>query len=292
MATGDLITRPIQFETRGLLIGDGTQLEFSDEGMPAGFGVPASRAARVPRPRQHGTRPVRQYLDEMILTWTMHVAGDNVDDALALLQQIGAAWAPLTDGGNVELAMRFGTDTYLAIGQPGRTSTDITAIDSAIPDVTVEWCATDPRLFSAGADVIWPAALLVTSGGLSFPHGFPHGFGAAYGRVDTAHAGNVPTPWKATIVPGASTAYTDPSLTLLSTGERLEIDLVLDPGDTLELDSRERTVLLNGVADRSYAISRPNGDHWFEIPPADDTVVLGGSGDGGVLFSYRAAYLF
>lgn len=292
MATGDLITRAIQFETRGLLMGDGTQLELSDEGMPDGFGVPSSRAARVPRPRQHGTRAVRQYLDERVLTWTMHLAGDDVDDALALLQQVGGAWAPLTAGADVELAMRFGTDTYLAIGQPGRMATVLLDIDSAIPDVTVEWFATDPRLFAAGAELGGLAALLVTTGGLGFPHGFPHGFGAAYGRIDTAHPGNVPTPWKATIFPGTSTPYTNPTLTLISTGERLEIDLDLAPGDTLELDSRERTVLLNGTADRSYAINRPNGDQWFEIPPTADTVVLGGSGDGGVLLSYRAAYLF
>jgi hypothetical protein len=281
---------PFQATTQGLLMGAGTKLEFDSP--IEGFGILPARGNNPPRPRRHGTRPIRQFSPDRPLRWRIRVLGDDVDDALDLIADIGAAWAPLDAAVNVALGIRIhGDRDWVLFGQPGRTAPDLTRLPQASPIVAVEWVATDPRIYT-DAVTEQSTSLGASSGGLGLPHGFPHGFGTAVsGQINTAHEGTVPTTWEATITAGAG-GLDSPSLLLGSTGQQLEFIIHLDEGQTLELDQREETVLLNGTADRSNTINRPTADDFFEIPPAADVVAFGGSGNGTLTLRYRPAWQF
>lgn len=279
-----------QILTRGLLMGPGTKLQIDDAGMPDGLGSLPPRASVTSRPRQHGSRPVKQYQPERLLRWTLLVLADTPEEAMGLLATVGEAWAPLTDGSMVELQIRLAEDrTYLLIGQPSRTQVDLSELGQSTPSIACEWVALDPRFYDADILFDVTTALGLSTDGLEFPHDFPFGFGDAFGAIGTAHAGNVPVPWEATITGGAG-GLVNPAVALGSTGDTLQFIISLNPGQTLILDSRERTVLLEGIADRSNTLNRPTAASWFDIPAGADEVTFTGTGAGTLELQYRSGW--
>lgn len=278
-----------QILTRGLLMGPGTKFLVSFDAPHDGLGSLAPRASVTPRPRQHGSRPIKQYQPERLLRWTMHALGDSPEDTMALIEQVGAAWAPLEDGSQVTMSIRYANDrAYLYLGQPSRTAVDMTLVPQSYASIACEWLALDPRAYDSNA-ISAETALSVSASGQQFPFGFPMGFGSAFGRVATSNAGNIGVPWVAVISGGVS-GLVNPSLGLGSSGETLQFIITLAAGQQLFIDSREKSVLLNNQADRSTVINRPSAATWFDIPPGSDLVTFGGSGDGTLDLTYRSGW--
>lgn len=285
-----VIGRAGQILIRGLLMGPGTNLQIDASGMPDGLGSLAPRAAVTSRPKQHGSRPVKQYQPERVMRWTVLVLADSPEEAMGLISTVNAAWAPLTDGSMTELQIRLAEDrTYLLVGQPTRTQVDLSELGQSTPTIACEFIALDPRFYDADVLLDQTTELGLSTDGLEFPHDFPLGFGDAFGAINVAQIGNVPVPWKATITGGVG-GLVNPSLALGSTGDTIQFIISLNADQKLILDSRERTVLLEGIADRSNTINRPTAASWFDIPAAPDEVTFAGTGAGTLELQYRSGW--
>jgi hypothetical protein len=84
---------------------------------------------------------------------------------------------------------------------------------------------------------------------------------------------------------------TDPTVENITTGERARLQLTVAAGDTLELDSRNRSVLLNGTANRRGALLA--GSAFPRIIPGVNAIRFSGSaGAGGskLTVTHRSAW--
>lgn len=146
--------------------------------------------------------------------------------------------------------------------------------------------ATDPRTYG-NVEESGTTGVAEASGGLGFPHGFPHGFGSATpGTIAVTNNGHAAAPWTATL----TGPLTSPSISLVGTDGELELaGFVLADGQTLELDSRRRTVVLEGTASRSGSLTTRK---WFDLPVGSSAVQLAaGAGTGTLELRWRDTYL-
>ncbi len=289
MADGDLITNDWQIELpttdgTGYLIGDDEPVGvLRIEGLED---LPEVRSADLPRPRAHGSFVMPAYATERILTVAVELASRDgltlrqVVDDLAAATTIRQFEAPivfqLPDMGKRRLLGRVIRRT-LPVDLPFLYGLASGAIQIA---------ASDPRIFDntlrSGTTGVGEVV-----GGLGFPHGFPHGFGTATaGTIEIANDGNADAPWTATL----TGPLTSPRISVVDGAGDLELaGFTLDAGETLELDSRDRTVLLGGSASRYGSLTRRG---WFEIPPGASTVQLtAAAGTGTLTLRWRSAWL-
>ncbi len=132
---------------------------------------------------------------------------------------------------------------------------------------TLPLVAPDPRKYDV-AEQNAPVGLLDTSGmGFSWPLTFPINFGSAGtgGDVNVTNTGNADT-WPVLILTGPAL---NPVVRNNTTGERLTFSIDLPAGSFLEVDAAERTVLLDGTANRRTALS--SGSSWPRIAPGPNT---------------------
>jgi hypothetical protein len=122
--------------------------------------------------------------------------------------------------------------------------------------------APDPRKYGLNPDS-YDIALPSYAGGVSLPTDLPTALPVrtSGGSKVVENIGDMGSPWTARIVGPAPS----PTITAVDLGATFTVDIDLQPGDTLDVDSRHRTVLLNGTASRAALIIR--GSAWFELPP-------------------------
>jgi len=82
---------------------------------------------------------------------------------------------------------------------------------------------------------------------------------------------------------------TNPYLENITTGEFLYITYTLGVGEWLDIDFKDKTVLLNGESSRYYTKSGT----WWMLQPGDNNVRLGGTttGSPSATVSWRDAWL-
>jgi hypothetical protein len=148
----------------------------------------------------------------------------------------------------------------------------------------------DPTIFSDPA-LVGSSGLVGTTGGFAFNFGFPLGFGtttasAAYAAAP--NAGNKPA--DATIV--ITGPVINPAVVQDVTGYGLYFNYSLVAGDTLTISLRNRTVMLNGTANRRSTLLGTST--WFMLQPGNNNILfLGTAGVGGtpsMTVTYRSAY--
>lgn len=135
----------------------------------------------------------------------------------------------------------------------------------------------DPRNYAQALDSSVGAALGDVGGGFGFLHGFPFGFTpGGSGSVVVPNDGTIETPAVFTI----RGAISNPSIQQQSTGKVIALSGDLGAGSTLVIDchEQERTVLLDGTADRGNLIDFAATD-WTAgmVPPGGDTYKLLGT---------------
>jgi phage-related protein len=128
--------------------------------------------------------------------------------------------------------------------------------------------AEDPRMYDStllSASVPLGATVYV---GFGFSLGFSFGFGGVSTTTDQVTfniGGNRPTP-PTFVITGP---VTNPRILNDITGAELRFNIVLDVTDTLTIDTKYRTVRLNGTANRRSALVAPN---WFFFEPGLNTL--------------------
>jgi hypothetical protein len=285
MAAGDAITDDWQVELPGsYLIGSGQAVGIVRiDGLEA---LPEMRVADVPRPRAAGSFALPQYPAERVVTIDVEVART----AAATMREVVDAWNAATVPAATESAIVYqlpGTGKRRLVGRVRRRTLPVDrgfGFGRAIGSVQI--VASDPRILD-NVETSGSTGVGSVTGGLGFPHGFPHGFGAATaGAIAIDNAGNTPAPWTATL----AGPLTSPRITVVGGDGDLELNgFDLADGQTIELDSAARTVLLNGTASRYSSLTRRV---WFELPVGASLVQLGAaSGTGTLTVRYRSAWL-
>lgn len=151
----------------------------------------------------------------------------------------------------------------------------------------IELFATDPLIYSDTLSSITIALAAATSG-LTFPLTFPATFGSGG------------TPSSASVV-NAGTATTFPTFTINgpvqtptirneTLGRQLTINIALAAGEFLVVDTANRTVLLNGTADRYSLLTTAQ---WFGLAPGGNDLRFSAlvSSASTATISWRSAWI-
>lgn len=128
--------------------------------------------------------------------------------------------------------------------------------------VQIPLIAPDPRKYGLNPDA-FDITLPSYAGGVDLPSDLPLALPVrtSGGSVVVTNVGDMDGPWTARIT-GPAPA---PTITAVDLSRWITVDLDLGAGETLDLDSRTRTAILNGTASRSGLIMR--GSTWFTLPP-------------------------
>lgn len=137
-----------------------------------------------------------------------------------------------------------------------------------ICDVQFSAFAEDPRIYDNSLHSLTINLGATVFTGFGFPLGFSFGFGGVSSTTDTATIdvdGNRPTPPVFTI----DGPVTNPRILNDTTGNEMIFSIDLANTDTLVVDAKNKTVQLNGTANRRSSLQAPT---WFYLQPGVNTI--------------------
>lgn len=254
-----------QSSYNGLTWGPGTNIQLDEvDGLR---GMPTIRGGDEARPRQDGSFPGMNFLDERIITYQLEVFAPTVA-VETVLTAIAAAFSNISDPAG-QLALQFILPGWT---EPRQTLCRVTALSMPVdhnfvfgdPSIDVQFTASDPLIYSSTLHSV-SAGLPSPTAGLTFPVAFNVTFGSSTGgSLSCTNAGNYPTPPVFTI----TGPVTNPMVQLPS-GLFFGCNITLGVGDVLVIDMGNRLVTFNG-ADRYTTVM--NGSTWFALPVGTTSV--------------------
>lgn len=130
--------------------------------------------------------------------------------------------------------------------------------------------APDPRRYDTTETNTSTPLPDTTASGFAFPVAFPFGFGAAGagGDVTVTNVGDI-SAWPQLTITAGATDLINPVVRNNSTGDELRFGITLAAGDSLVVNTQDRTVLLNGTANRRTALL--SGSRWPGVDPGSNT---------------------
>lgn len=268
-------------QLRGLNIGAGTVYRWSS--FPAGFGLPPVRSDDIMLPDRDGELAGIDRLAGRTLVFEVYCLEDDAATVEATANFLKAAWRPSDT--DLELKFTLARGEYSLFGRPRACDVVITkTLLGGVLAARLEFKAMDPRLF--GIENATTIALPGGGTGLTFnaTPNFSFG-GAATGGEDTiANDDVVDTDWTADF----NGPLTDPSIEHVETGYALRLTGSILTGETLTLDSRTRSIVLNGTSSRYSWLN--GGSRWFVFVPGSNTVRFrANAGSGNVVITWRNA---
>ena len=249
--------------------------------------LPTLRSLNVPRAQDQGSFLGPLFAAERIITmqfWLQGTASLSFDALVAALQGV-------TNLGQSELPLYLDGSSRLANCRVTRRKIPLPTEYQGFAGVaTVEWQASDPRVYDANlsTQTIGPG----TGGsGFTFPFTFPFTFGAgATGNTFTAvNNGTFPTLPVITISGGA---ITNPSIQNVTAGLTMLIDISLGTTDTLVIDFNSRTIVLNGTSSRRNLMDPSS--RWWALAPGNNVIKFFGTPGAGsplMTMTWRSAWI-
>lgn len=149
--------------------------------------------------------------------------------------------------------------------------------------------AEDPRIYGITEYSIDIGFGAVAYTGIGFPLGFSFGFGGSSLTTDGAYvnnAGNRPTPAVITLVG----PVTNPQVINETVSVTMSFNITLSSSDSLAIDLGNRTITLNGTANRRGTLV---GTQWFLLEPGDNFLRFrgtSGSAPASMNVTYRDAW--
>jgi hypothetical protein len=278
VAAGDTITTDWQVEVRGYLMGPGTPWRV---GLLDRWSSRSVRSEDTPRGASGGSVLGRDLVnpETRILRPNTGKGSGNTTAAelVALRDNLRAAWA--TEAVDVAVAyqlggqkrLRFGRTRDIDLDESNLTVGYLAAICGFVDADGIEYSAVEhsistlPEQPGAGFTPPFVPPIVLPAG--------------TVGTVDVVNAGKVPAPWRARIT-GPTSGGAPPVIDHLGTGERLAFTanggLVIPTSQWADLDSRDRSVLLGGTADRRLNLN--NFSTWFSLAPGVNPIRFTGSG--------------
>lgn len=273
---------------RGVTFGAGTSYRWAS--WPSGLlATPAIRSGDTPRAGSHGIQAGPDLLGGANIVFDLWVLAVTRVAAETAAAELLAAFAPSSVDLPLTVTMSGAPDTYLLYGRPrGAECRPDAKFNGGVLRVRAEFAATDPRRYSSTEQTA-STGLPTAAGGLEFGAVAPFvfGTGGSGGAMSCPNEGTFPTPWVATF----TGPLVGPVLRLEATGEQVSFSgATVASGQTLVVDSTERTVLLDGTTSR-YSWLAPTS-RWFELAAGANTVtLLGASGAGTVELAWRSAWI-
>ncbi|MEV7212078.1 phage tail protein [Kitasatospora cineracea] len=279
---GELLTRDMQIQWAGLLLGDGT--DYSVEQLQGWDDLPSLDSGTVLRPQQHGAYAGRLLAKSriLVLDLTLTCAPENfpaVRRALLAASALAQDEQPLA----VQLA---GEQQMVNARIIARAIPTAVAFAQGNPHVTLTWEATDPRRYGmtvgtgttglpapeAGLD--WGSPEAGLDWGTPTETGLVWGTPGPSGDIACTNDGD------ADVHPviGIRGPCTTPSITT-SMGAVLEYGLRLAAGEVLLIDCWAGTVTLSGQSRLATATARSVPEGSVVIPAGTQTVVSFRSAD-------------
>ena len=265
---GELVTGDWELEYNGVLMGDGTPFLISQvEGL---LDLPDITSADKSRLRRNGLRAGDDFAQGRTVIVTVEIcATDSVtfDDAVDLLMVASAPTGPPLPlvfqipgvaGGGKRVVNCRPRQRSLPIGRE---------FYYEIPLAVIEFYSLDPRLETNELNTA-STSLPSAGGGLNFNAVAPFTFGAVSvgGTLELQNEGN----FVANPVVVFEGPVTNPSIESITQDKTLSFTITLASGETLEVDTEERTVLLNGTASRYNTLDTTA--QWFDLQPGTNEV--------------------
>lgn len=255
-----------QIDLRGLLLGRGTPYTFPADEVANLWDLAEIRSSDLEIPGRNGVQGGDDLYGGLSLTFQIEVDADTPAGLQSALDDLRAAFA--RSDIDLPLYAQFLGTQRLRWVRPRRFGAPVVVADDNSARVAVQLMVTDPFAY-ADTEESGSTTLTVSDDGLVFPVTFPVTFGAVSGGAGTfnAHnAGSAPAPWLASITGPIS----DASIENLTTGEAFGLSGDIESGHTLSLDSKEKTLLLDGSTNASEM--RAAGVQWFDLQPGDNTI--------------------
>lgn len=261
MPAGDLITTDGQVEWRGTLLGTGSPYRMTR--LQGWLDMAEMRGENHDRPGRHGMFAGTKVLGTRVVTLSYLVKGVPRAEFGAVVDRLRAITAPGEEPAEEPLVIRLDGQSWRVNARCLRRTIDVERYYSVgHTSGSIQWEATDPRLYSAIEQTAVAGLPAPPTDGLGFPLRFPlvFGTGRAGGRLAATNRGGAAT-WPTFEITGP---VTGPVLTNRDSGQRLVFDpaFSIDLGQTLVVDTDARTVLLNGVNQNGRLLTR----QWFAIP--------------------------
>lgn len=290
MATGDLVTDDWEFEYRGFAFGGD-----SDQGVPPGlrgfFDNPDMISSDQRRLRRHGLHPGDDWYEGREVTIPIEVTADSTATWEANLQALKTAMAVDPERDDVEDPLVFqipgiagGRKVRINARPRGLTGELNIEWFYEIPIVRARFFSTKPWIYDNTETEVTSPILAGSSSGITWPITWPIVWGTVTASSFTAtNDGTNRAEFVATI-PGP---VTNPVIQHLDRGLELAFAITLEAGQFLEVDTENRTVLLNGEANRYYVKSGT----WFNLSPGDNTLAYrADSGSSDLVITYRSTW--
>lgn len=247
---GELVTADGQMQFNDYLLGDDV-ITFLDE-INGWEEIPSVDSGNTPKPASHGAWSGNKFSNQRIITWQGRFAPD-VAAWTTELKRLRDNIALPESSEESEIVIRLHDEVFLAYGAVvQRALPGDRRFASYGPNLVIQFECSDPRRYSLTEhqqDLSFPSE---TTNGLIYPLVYKLDYGispSSNGFIN--NAGNSSTPVVITI----QGPVEDPAIFNITTGIRLQFNINIGETETLVIDTRTGTVLLNGVADRLYTRS-------------------------------------
>lgn len=289
---GELVVADRQIQLRDWLGGPGGTGDWIEQVGNWWGGTPV-RNRDIPRMSSDGIRGGIDLLGAKSLTGSMLLVGVSQADLRAQLDEVALAWAPSSE--NLPIVVMLLGEKRRRYGRPRRFDVDpkLTTYFSTqgvyAAKISFEFLALDPLQYSDAEHSV--AVGLLVPGGATMPMTLPVTLAPSSGGTGAVtNAGTVAAPWTGRI----NGPLTNPAITHVEQNRTLDFDvnggLVLGGSDYVLVDSRARSVLLNGTADRRNTLDL--GSQWFDLDPGSNTIGFAAdAGSGSFTISWRDATL-
>jgi len=261
--------KPGQASIRGLVIGPGTPYDLMTGTKFFTRSVRATGTA--PRTWSDGSWSGAEFLNEAEIPLRVIIRTNSEAEWLEAYRALAHAMRPVYFGGAVELRWIMGGEELCLRGSPRMIDPDLDLASLGRSKIECGFVATDPLVYSGAEESIIGIPLPTYAGGLTVPHTVP--FVVSGYRIDdereinyrgTADAGMRIVFHAPDIEEHPNGTLTSPSCVVLSAeGDLMKVtaELEIRAGQWLEIDTANRTALLNGTANRrSTLILEPRND--------------------------------
>lgn len=278
VAVGDLLVADWNVEIRGTLLGPGTVWRIGGLDSWSGRSV---RSDDTPRGASHGSVLGRDLINSDARILRVNTGNGRgtvtVAELVTRRDQLRKLWA--TESVDVAIAYQLGSQKRLRYGRTRAIDIDESNLAVGHMTATCEFVDGDGIEYSATES---SASTPPDAPGAGFTPPFTPPFSLPAGTVGVVtltNLGAVPAPWRARIT-GPTSPGAPPVITHLGTGERLDFSanggLEVPASQWVDLNSRDRSVLLNSNADRRLNLN--NYSTWFSLAPGDNPIRFTGSG--------------
>lgn len=239
-----------QLKFNGLTLGDNVDT-FMEE-VNGWDDLPPIQSTNAPMAMGHGSRFGKKYARERVITWSGVFQPEDVATWDAKLKAIRAALSVNLTEDDSEIRIRTHGEELVCYGSvsaraiPGNRSYG----SVMLANLSVQFICADPRRYSptmVNFDIGLPDGL---SGGLTYPLTYPleYGVAASGGYGTFLNEGDAPLPGVFTV----TGPIESPSIHNDTTSRFVSFNIDLADGETLVIDVKNGTVILNGTTDRLY----------------------------------------